>query len=229
MDPNQKSATVVPSRNPREAINDGSSTGVPPRAAYRRSQNQKATAAPNAPIRKAAATVPLVRVTMGHNRSPVVVASRHSPTGSIDAPDRMVRSRRRKRNARISVIRANGTLRTRSNRHPKSASEYFSRTPPRIGPETPARPPAVLYAPNAFARAFPDTRSVMMPSTCELMVPAPTPCPSRANTIIDGSDAHAPRIPITAKMLRPAKNKRRRPTTSPSRPAGTRAKPKVSE
>lgn len=88
---------------------------------------------------------------------------------------------------------------------------------------------AMLYPDSARIRSSPWNSSWMIPRTWALMVPAPKPCSARPATLIHTCGALADRIPPSRNTTRPTTRGTLRPYRSPSRPAGTSPRPKVSE
>ena len=110
-----------------------------------------------------------------------------------------------------------------------SSAATASTTPASSGPISPASDVATPYSPSARVRSVEVNVSWIMPSTCALIVPAAPPCTSRAAITIHGATASPDSSVVTLKMPIPAMNSRRRSKRSPSRPAGTSARPNERE
>src|SRR3954463_14857354 len=99
--------------------------------------------------------------------------------------------------------------------------------PPTTGPVAVDSPTTLPRAPKARARSAPRNRSWIRPTFCGMSMPPATPCSSRAASSHEAVCAAPVRALVTTNADRAIRYMRRRPTVSPRRPAGTRARPKV--
>jgi hypothetical protein len=103
------------------------------------------------------------------------------------------------------------------------------RTPPSRTPIEPPPDATKPKTPIAFARSAGSVKSVMMSdsATAETIAP-PTPCTARAPTSTPCEAARPHATDANVKSAIPARNIRRCPTRSPSRPPRSRKPPNVS-
>jgi hypothetical protein len=88
--------------------------------------------------------------------------------------------------------------------------------------------PTNAYTANARARRRGSGNSVtIMPRITDAVIAAPTPCANRAAISSSGPPASPDTSDEAVKTTSPARNIRRRPTRSPSRPASSSSPPKA--
>ena len=102
------------------------------------------------------------------------------------------------------------------------------RMPPKRTPAAAPKPPVAPHTPSAMLRSRPSAKvAVRIASAAGDSIAAPNPCRLRA-TIRESSDHDSPASnEAVVKMTIPARNRRRRPSRSPSLPPSSRNPPNM--
>ena len=101
------------------------------------------------------------------------------------------------------------------------------KSPPRIGPVTAANPADRPNSAKASPRSFGANSAGTIASVCGIIIAPPIPCTTRAATSPPMLGAAPHRVDPSVNTPIPARNIRLRPTTSPSRPIGSKSSAKV--
>jgi len=121
-----------------------------------------------------------------------------------------------------------GTFIQNRSRQPSVGPPTAMSRPPSVGPNAVATPIVAPKSPNARPRSSPWKSCCTRPSTCGICTPAATPCRMRATSRVSMFGASAHNALATVNPLSPMMNITLREYRSPSRPAGTKARPKAS-
>ncbi len=217
------SARPSPLRMLRWASSDGGTSGTRPLRSMRNS-----TAANAARASGATASSAIVQAgqrsagpsVSGMSRARTVTPSRTVPWWSTRAawPDRLSGTCRR---ARIRPATPIGTLTRKIGRQPVPSMLADTSRPPSSWPTTAARPPVAPYRARARARRWPWVAAWMVDRTCGTISAADAPWAARAATRTSAVGARPQASDVRVNAAIPARNSRRRPNASPSRPPTT--------
>ncbi len=120
-----------------------------------------------------------------------------------------------------------GRLTKNTQRQPSSVPTASISRPPASGPTAVETPMTLPSRPKALARSAPWNICWMSPEVCGATMPAAVPWISRNSTSQEALGASPHAAEASVNTASPNRKAWRRPRMSPSRPAGTSARPKV--
>ncbi len=148
-----------------------------------------------------------------------------APVKSTRRCSRTIRLSDTRRGTISSANRATGTLMKKIHRQDARSVSAPEITVPDV-PPSPAMPPQI---PSAFIRSRGSgNSSAIRPSDAGAAIASPAPCTNRLETSIAGATAAPHATEASAKTLTPARNSRRRPKRSASRPPSSSRPPAIS-
>ncbi len=120
-----------------------------------------------------------------------------------------------------------GRFTKNTQRQPSAAPKIWMSSPPSSGPTAVDRPMVEPSSPNALPRSAPRKSCWIIPEICGISSPPPTPCTPRDPTSQPAPWAKPQAMEAAVNRTSPPRKAVRLPSASPTRPAGTRTRPKV--